>query len=163
MIESQFDEQMMRLTKEFGKYSAAKLKIFWDHYRSMPYYLFSEVVTELIGSYERRPLKPQFDKVIIEAKSRAAYAEQHDRESIDSLPDCIMCKKTGHVSAYKRGEIFPVVFLCSCDAPKTRGFPMRITGFGQLKVWNKLDNDYIPRYDQEEFFKYKESLYEARK
>ena len=76
MIESQFDEQMTRLTQEFGKYSSAKLKIFWDHYRSMPYYLFSEVVTELIGSYEKKPLKPQFDKAIISAKARAIYSER---------------------------------------------------------------------------------------
>jgi len=159
MIESQFDEQMTRLVKEFGKYSAAKLKIFWDHYRSMPYYLFSEVVTELIGSYEKKPLKPQFDKAIIAAKSRVAYADQHDRENIDSLPDCTMCNKTGTVFALKRGDTLVRSFLCSCDAPKALGFPTHFDG-KKRRVWDKFDNDYIPRYDVDEWIKYKEFLLE---
>ncbi len=85
MNESQFDEQMTRLTKEFGKYSSTKLKIFWDHYKGMPNYLFTEVVTELLGSYARAPLKPQFDKQIAESKSRAAYRHAEPEEEAKNI------------------------------------------------------------------------------
>jgi len=95
MTQFEFDSQMVRLVKTFGKaaYADERCFILWQEVKDMPASWFIRTVNEFIGSYRQAPLLAEFREAV--AKGREKVYEIQKRQH----------KQDAH--GFMQGDTFP--------------------------------------------------------
>lgn len=117
MIEQEFKVQMDRLKKEWpNAYGDSKIKLFWNYFKKTRTYIFTEVVTHLLGN---RIAPPMLDIIAgqiktLEGRSAALNTPERPKDT-SNLPWCHLCGCVGLVWAHRKPDkLYRFVFKCSC-------------------------------------------------